>query len=597
MSYFDTRTDANEQATVLYYFLVKVVSCPQCDKEIELFKSRIFSRNAVPRKDPSARSLCPGCRAVNHTRYDADSVTCLKCDQTYDPQQGNITGAKVVCDDCNHQFRLVDRMSSLRGPLAFRRYAKMILTGTGEKQYASMNPFDIELERRIAREFASLESPFPETEIAPGYNTNQIIKHNYRCWHELFSDRQLLCIHHLQEAIRRIDNPDHRLLFACLFSGVLEFNNLFASFKGEGTGAVRHMFSHHVLKPEVMPIEANVWGTSKSSGAFSTLFRSRVLKALAYKTDPTELSLASGRSQKVGGINQPLAVDISADLALPSTGNGTVFLGQGDSSCTSIPDCRVDVVVTDPPFFDNVHYSQLADFFFYWLNQLVDYSDVKTTRQEAEVQDTSPVHFTSKLTSVLSECHRVLNDAGLLVFSYHHSRHEGWTSVHRAIRHAGFVCTQAYPIKAEMSVSMPLKQAKSPIHLDLILLCKKAKDKTSGCAPGADVGSAVDQAETQVRALKSAGISVSLGDAKVVFMGQLLCQAHSLRNLQEEEQFLSCIEGTVDNYVGDIAATKGEILYEEEQPKQLMLFEEMAEYLANHALHTDGDSATLHPRR
>ena len=51
-----------------------------------------------------------------------------------------------------------------------------------------------------------------------------------------------------------------------LFSGVLEFNNMFASYKGEGTGAVRHMFSHHILKPERTPIEANVWGTPKSSG-------------------------------------------------------------------------------------------------------------------------------------------------------------------------------------------------------------------------------------------------------------------------------------------------------------------------------------------
>ena len=180
-------------------------------------------------------------------------------------------------------------MKSVRGPLGYRRYAKMILTTDGQKRYASMNAFDDALAERIAQEFNSIRSSFPQIEIAPGYNTNQILKHNYRFWHELFSERQLLCIHHLREAIRQIDHAEHRLLFACLFSGVLEFNNLFASFKGEGTGAVRHMFSHHVLKPEVMPIEANVWGTSKSSGSFSTLFRSRILNALTYKADPTEI--------------------------------------------------------------------------------------------------------------------------------------------------------------------------------------------------------------------------------------------------------------------------------------------------------------------
>ena len=43
-----------------------------------------------------------------------------------------------------------------------------------------------------------------------------------------------------------------------------------------------------------------------------------------------------------------------------------VAISCGDSSTTGLPDGSVDLVVTDPPFFDNVHYSELADFFFAW---------------------------------------------------------------------------------------------------------------------------------------------------------------------------------------------------------------------------------------
>ena len=581
LNYFETRTEEGSRATVLYYFLVKVVSCPQCDEQIDLFKSRIFSKNAVPRKDPRARALCPGCGAVNATLYDADYVRCSDCGTTYNPQQGNIKGAKVECDKCGHTFRLVERMKSMRGPLGYRRYAKMILTTDGQKRYASMNTFDDGLAERIAQEFTAIRSSFPQIEITPGYNTNQILKHNYCFWHELFSDRQLLCIHHLREAIRQIDHADHRLLFACLFSGVLEFNNLFTSFKGEGTGAVRHMFSHHVLKPEVMPIEANVWGTSKSSGSFSTLFRSRILNALAYKADPTELYVTSGKNSKVGGINRPLAIPVSNEFALSNNGNDAVYLTQGDSSRTNIPDRSVDIVVTDPPFFDNVHYSQLADFFFYWLNQLLDYSKTETTRRKDEVQDTSSVLFANKLTSVFAECHRVLKHTGLLVFSYHHARHEGWTCVHRAIRHAGFVCKQAYPIKAEMSVSTPLKQAKTPIHLDLILVCGKEDNGATHHVANVDITHVLSSAEDQIRALKSANISVSLGDAKVILMGRFLCEAHRLWDLNKEETFLSDIERHIDDYVADVIKVQGEVLYTQDPSEQLVLFEEMAKYLTH----------------
>jgi hypothetical protein len=446
-----------------------------------------------------------------------------------------------------------------------------------------MNGMDRELEIRIAKEFSEIEGNFPQVIVAPGYNTNQMLKHNYKFWHQMFSDRQLVCIIHMVKAIKSIERQDLRLLFTCLFSGTLEFNNLFTSFKGEGTGAVRHMFAHHVLKPEMMPLEANIWGTNKSSGAFSCLFRSRIERALAYKSDPFELDINGVRSKKVHGINKPLETRIVDKFTLFKSDTGTVYLSNGDSSCTDLPDGSVDLVITDPPFFDNVHYSQLADFFYYWLNQILEVSSDKTTRSPNEVQDTDADLFTAKLTSVFSECHRVLRHSGLFIFTYHHSRHDGWTAVHRAIRHAGFACVQSYPIKAEMLVSMPLQQAKSPIHLDLIIVCRK--DSPGKLMKNVDINitSVVNEAKRQVSSLKGAGIKISLGDAKVILMGRLLCYIHSIRNLDLEEKFLDEIEEDIESFVGQVMATQGEVLYDQvtHQPVQLTLFEEMGKYLAN----------------
>jgi len=581
LSYFETKTDLGEEAIVLYYFLVKVVTCQQCGKDIDLFKTRIFSKNAVSRKDASAQSLCPACGSVASTLYDAKRVVCPQCSLSYNPQEGNISGPHVKCDACHSSFRLVDRMKSIGGPLSFRRYAKMILTKDGQKKYEILNDFDRHLERRVAEEFATIVHSFPLVAIESGYNTDQMLKHKYEYWHQLFSDRQLVCINHMVRAIRSIDKPDFKLLFACLFSGVLEFNNLFTSFKGEGTGAVRHMFAHHVLKPEMMPLEANIWGTNKSSGAFSCLFRSRVERALAYKSNPTELRLNSGKRIKVGGINHPIAGKVVGNFSEFSSQQGNVYLSSGDSSCVDLPDKSVGLIVTDPPFFDNVHYSQLADFFYYWLNQILDISSAATTRCTSEVQDTDSGLFTRKLTSVFAECGRVLRDDGLFVFTYHHSRHEGWTAVHRAVRHSGFVCIQAYPIKAEMSVSMPLQQAKSPIHLDLILVCRK--DLWANTAQSSDdiFLSVLDLAEAQISSLNQLGIKVSLGDAKVILMGRFLCEAHKMRNLDLEERFLKDLEQDIDKYVSQVVSAKGEVLYRETEPEQLRLFDAIAKYLTN----------------
>ena len=454
-----------------------------------------------------------------------------------------------------------------------------------------MNSFDHNLEKKIASKFNETLKLFPKISIEPGYNTNQSLKHNYRYWHELFSDRQLICISHLVDAISDIHPPELKLLFACLFSGVLEFNNLFASFKGEGTGAVRHMFSHHVLKPELMPIEANIWGTSKSSGSFSTLFKSRILKALEYKENPSEIRIVSGKSAKVGRINNQINTNPTYSYNDFITGNRNVYISQGDSSCTEIKDSSIDLVITDPPFFDNVHYSQLADFFYYWLNQILNFSDNKTTRSKKEVQDTSAEHFTKKLGSVFAECNRILKKNGLFIFTYHHSRHEGWTAIHRAIRHSGFVCQQVYPIKAEMSVSMPLLQAKSPIHLDLIIVCKNDdKNSINKILYTDPIITVIDEAKNIISSLKANKIKVSLGDAKVILMGKFLCEAHRMRSLENEENFLIKIEQGIDQYVYDALKTEGEVLYKMPEPQQLSLFEKLEKYLANKANSADAKS-------
>ena len=66
-------------------------------------------------------------------------------------------------------------------------------------------------------------------------------------------------------------------------------------------------------------------------------------------------------------------------------------------------------------------------------------------------------------------------------------------------------------------------------------------------------------------------------------MGRILCEAHRMRDLEAEERFLRELEHDVDAYVGQVVSAKGEVLYQDDQDtgaKQLLLFEEMGEYLA-----------------
>ena len=93
-----------------------------------------------------------------------------------------------------------------------------------------------------------------------------------------------------------------------------------------------------------------------------------------------------------------------------------------------------------------------------------------------EVQDYDSTNFTKKLQSVFQECHRVLKDNGMLIFTYHHSRSKGWQSVIKAILESGFFVINSHPVKSEMSVATPKSQAKEPIQLDIIIVCRKNRN-------------------------------------------------------------------------------------------------------------------------
>ena len=576
LSLYKARVNGRE-ITALYYFWVKYLSCPECSKQIDLFNKYIFSAHVAPKKIPTARAICPKCEKINVVDYYNTECCCIHCSHVYNPHMGNIKGAYISCPHCDYRFKLVEQMKKREAPLEHRMYAKIVLR-SNSKTYFPIDNFDLQLYEQVRQEYESIKNHLPDLQIMPGHNTNQALKHNYRYWRQMFNERQLLGIYYLAEEIKKVPNPKIKRLFACLLSGVLEFNNLFCSFKGEGSGAVRHMFSHHILKPETTPFEANLWGTPKSSGSFSTLFKSRILRALEYKEFPFEINPDSKSNSKVYGINNQIGCTIAENFAQFQKTEHSAYISCGDSGRTDIEDKSVDAVVTDPPFFDNVHYSELADFFYVWLNYILQNPLQTSTRKKEEVQDTNPSLFAQKLTCVFKECRRVLKDEGVLTFTYHHSRPEGWTTVYEAIRKAGFIVDQSYPIKAEMSVSVPVQQAKVPIHLDLIIVCRKQEYNSNKAKDHiVDHKRIFTYSQEQANELIDANIHLSQGDMKVIYLGRVMTELSKMYNITEElSEFMSIIEAS-DNILDDLLHNGKEYQQnrekEEQEKGQLMLFE------------------------
>lgn len=522
-SLYRSRDASGQPCDVLYYFWVMQAGCPACHNPVNLFPSWVIARNAYPSRKPEIQILCPGCGSIFTGLHGQNKVSCSACGQRFNPEDGPAKGAKVTCQECYFTFTVLTALKHRRP--AFRLFAKLVLTQDGEKQYLPATDADhtayANCSQQLAKEATEDKTiALPSLTLEDGFNTRQAISYGFTSWRDFFNDRQLLALAWLHRAIKDIAHESTRDALLILFSGTLEFNNMFASYKGEGTGAVRHMFAHHILKPERTPIEANLWGTIKSSGSFSGLFRTRLLRAIDYRNAPTEVNGTQNDKGKVcsppfTGQLQPWPED---NKFVPRG----LYLSCGDSSKTHLADKSIDLIVTDPPFFDNVHYSELADFFYSW--QQLHRNGNRTTRNIGEVQDADASRFASKLGQVFKECQRVLKDDGLLIFTYHHSREEGWQSLAEALDGAGFAVVNCHPVKSEMSVAMPKTQAKEPIQLDIILVCRKVGTHTS-VARHFSVDEATAAARAKLSRLGKAGFKLSSSDRRIVMLGQILTAA------------------------------------------------------------------------
>lgn len=176
-----------------------------------------------------------------------------------------------------------------------------------------------------------------------------------------------------------------------------------------------------------------------------------------------------------------------------------------------------------------------------------------STRSPNEVQHSDSIVFTERLCKVWTECRRVLRPDGLLIFTYHHSRTDGWRSILEAVVRAGFVIVAAHPIKAEMSVAAPKQQAKEPIDIDMIIVCRKREAFTGNTSHfRLLVNDAAQEATMQMKRFNTTGRRLSRNDVRVILMSQIIKRFSSQDSIDHSVSYLDSNRSSVERYIEHI---------------------------------------------
>jgi len=377
--------------------------------------------------------------------------------------------------------------------------------------------------------------PHPRSEIPSGFNTNQMIKHNYRKWHQMFTHRQMLGLSTLLNAIKAEDKIDCQEMLLSAFFSLVEGSNVFARYKKNQSKSesAKGIFSSHVYQPKLTPCEDHIWGVKYGKGFVPWFFIVRAGKSWAknpddssYKDDGTLVRRRDGSSAEASGIfDDRICLDDRA-----------ANLRCGDSR--NLADAkleRTDFVITDPPYADNVNYAELADFFYVWLRLVLkqrypvflpEHTPKHAEIVQNENRGVSAEDFGKGLREVFCTSHSKLADDGLMVFTFHHAEGSAWENLLSAVMNAGFEIEAIYPVQSEGETSLHL-QDNDAIAYDLIHVCRKRRSedtrtKRSWAGLRQSVRQRARDEITRIEAGRYGGRPLPPPDVRMVLIGKCL---------------------------------------------------------------------------
>ncbi|WP_419845303.1 DUF1156 domain-containing protein [Candidatus Poriferisocius sp.] len=365
-------------------------------------------------------------------------------------------------------------------------YAIAIRTASGRGFRA---PKPVDLDALTAAE-AELEQLLPQWEHAdvipaeyfPEGNDNRPLSYGMPRWRDFFTPRQLLVHGCFVDEFRKlvpevraaIDGPGRAdavlALLATMQGKALNWNAQLASWD-VSRQKIRSVFDSH-------------------SFAFKNTFAEFEGGTELYAWTLDQLTDAY---DGIAGLLYPdHASDKLLSYELPEP--HVIVTHENAGHLASIVDGSQTLVCIDPPYYDNVMYAELSDFFYVWEKRTLGvlwpdlFAEPLTNKHDEAVtnkarfshagrraQELADHDYTAKMAAIFAECRRVLADDGVLTVMFTHKRADAWDSLGTALITSGFTIETSWPVHTEPEKS--LHQArKNSAKSTVFMVCRKRSE-------------------------------------------------------------------------------------------------------------------------
>ena len=404
-------------------------------------------------------------------------------------------------------------------------YAVAVRTPTG-RGFRAPTSVDLDALAAAERGLASVlddwlaDGILPNEAVPPGLKTAEPLNYGMTLWRQMFSPRQLLVHGVFVDEFRKLMPEVKEALPSDLASAVL---TLLALMQGKAVNYDAILSSWHAARATMRSVFdahnlAFKWTYAEFEGAHQ-LYPWCLDQIVDAYTEIAELMRPADRGP------------LSDQLMWPVPGPVSVTCGNA-ADLSSIADHSVALVAMDPPYYDNVMYAELSDFFYVWekrtlglvhpelfSSELTDkkneavanvsrFADVGRRKKELATAD-----YEAKMGAIFAECSRVLRADGVLTVMFTHKRAEAWDTLGMGLLKAGFRIETSWPVNTESEQS--IHQAnKNAAASTIFLVCRKRPASTE--RPPffedieGDVRAAVREAVTRFASAGLSGVDLML---------------------------------------------------------------------------------------
>ncbi|HPC17195.1 MAG TPA: DUF1156 domain-containing protein [Candidatus Hydrogenedentes bacterium] len=291
--------------------------------------------------------------------------------------------------------------------------------------------------------------------------------YGFRTFADLFLSRQLLsmltftwCIRQALESLGDLGCQEHAraiaTYLACILDRLADFNSSLCVHNYFGSSRIAHAFGRQTINMVWDCAEANPF--NDGSGGWGV--------------DAITEALKSG----------------DAVAPIPSR------VIRGSATNDLLPPEFLDAVITDPPYYDNVPYADISDYFYVWLKRSIgflypEHFATPCTPKKSEAIADAGRHtgnwdkaknaYECMMRESFARAHSALKRSGLLSIVYAHKTTLGWATLVDALRNAGFTVEEAWPLDTEKPGRLRAQES-AALASSIFLIARKRDSSGAG---------------------------------------------------------------------------------------------------------------------